>query len=296
MLNYKSINFRWEGGRRLADNQDVAYILPSDQSEVDRLQLNHQMWKLYKSPIHEKLVKGIRVLDIGCGPGWWTLNRYTAVSQIQLIFFKDMAKAYPNSEFVGIDMADIFVTKNVPPNVSFRVMNAGTGLDFPDESFDFVFQRFLVMGFSVEQYLQSVKEMKRILKSGGSIEILELVNVYDNAGPALCQISSWINDAMQARGLDSFIADKISGYLQDAGYCNITDFNYNIPIGPWGGDVGRMFLAIQRMALAAVKVMVTELVHVTEEEYLNTMAKALNETNSYHPFTRFRLIHGVKLN
>lgn len=28
---------------------------------------------LYQSPIHDQLVKGIRVLDVGCGPGWWTL-------------------------------------------------------------------------------------------------------------------------------------------------------------------------------------------------------------------------------
>lgn len=39
------IAFEWKGGRRLANNQDVAYILPSDQTEVDRLQLNHNMWK-----------------------------------------------------------------------------------------------------------------------------------------------------------------------------------------------------------------------------------------------------------
>ena len=25
--------------------------------------------------MHERLEKGIRVLDVGCGPGWWTLVR-----------------------------------------------------------------------------------------------------------------------------------------------------------------------------------------------------------------------------
>jgi hypothetical protein len=39
------IDFKWKDGRKLADNQDVAYILPSDQTEVDRLQLNHTLWK-----------------------------------------------------------------------------------------------------------------------------------------------------------------------------------------------------------------------------------------------------------
>lgn len=102
-----------------------------------------------------------------------------------------MAKLYPNSEFVGIDMADVFVTQDKPANVTFHIMNAGIGLDFEDNSFNFVFQRFLVMGLSVDQYRRSVSEMKRVLKPGGSIEILELINDYTNASEAFAKISSW---------------------------------------------------------------------------------------------------------
>jgi hypothetical protein len=39
------IAFEWKDGRRLANNQDVAYILPSDNIEVDRLKLNHELWR-----------------------------------------------------------------------------------------------------------------------------------------------------------------------------------------------------------------------------------------------------------
>ena len=37
--------FRVTGGRRLANDTNVAYILPSDQDEVERLKLNHNLWK-----------------------------------------------------------------------------------------------------------------------------------------------------------------------------------------------------------------------------------------------------------
>ena len=72
------IAFEWKDGRFLVTDQDVAYILPNDQKEVERLHLNHMLFKhimngLHMSPIHEQLKKGIRVLDIGCGPGLWTL-------------------------------------------------------------------------------------------------------------------------------------------------------------------------------------------------------------------------------
>jgi hypothetical protein len=39
------VAFEWKNGRRLSVQEDVAYILPSDQKEVDRLELNHKLWK-----------------------------------------------------------------------------------------------------------------------------------------------------------------------------------------------------------------------------------------------------------
>jgi hypothetical protein len=39
------VAFQWKGGRRMSNHEDVAYILPSDQTEVNRLQLNHALWK-----------------------------------------------------------------------------------------------------------------------------------------------------------------------------------------------------------------------------------------------------------
>ncbi|KAI9251344.1 S-adenosyl-L-methionine-dependent methyltransferase [Phascolomyces articulosus] len=279
-----SPTFRISGGRRFSNDTSVAYILPSDQDEVKRLKLNHDLWKelmngLFKSDMHEQLTKGIRVLDVGCGPGWWTL---------------DMAALYPNSQFIGIDMADVFVAQDLPSNVTFEQMNAGTGLEFDDASFDFVFQRFLVMGLSVEQYSSSVTEMKRILKPGGAIEILELINDYSNASPAFARIGSWIHQAMSARGLDSFIADKVSSVLETAGFKNITDVNYDVPIGPWGDESGEMFLSIQKLALPAVKVMVTELTDTTVEEYDKTEEQAYKEALSHQVSTRFRLIYATK--
>ncbi|KAI7868757.1 S-adenosyl-L-methionine-dependent methyltransferase [Spinellus fusiger] len=279
------VGFRWEGRRRLADQEDVAYLLPSDQGEVDRLKMNHILSRmvlkgLFKSPIEDQLKKGIRVLDIGCGPGWWTL---------------DMARDYPNSQFVAIDMADVFVTENLPPNVTFHVSNAGNGLMFEDNSFDFVFQRYLVMGFSVQQYKKSIQEMKRVLKPSGRMEVLEFVVDYIDGGPALQQVTDWISQAMTARNLDCFIADHISDYFQKAGLSEIKDIQYTIPIGSWGGECGERFLAIQRLALPAVKVLVTELVGILPEEYERVMQRAFEEADTYETTTRLRLIHGQKV-
>ncbi|KAI9305782.1 S-adenosyl-L-methionine-dependent methyltransferase [Cunninghamella echinulata] len=278
-IGYKEemISFQYKDGRKVVDDDSIAYILPSDATEVERLRMT--LGGLYKAPMHEALTKGIQVLDIGCGPGFWT---------------RDMARLYPNSKFIGIDMANVFATNDLPPNLEFKIINAVNGLPFEDESFHFVFQRFLVMGFPTDQYKNSIQELKRVLKKGGVIEILELVNDYKNAPPSLVKISSWIDDALTSRGMDSFIADKISSFLNDSGFNDIQDINYTIPIGEWGGDSGKLYLSIQHLALAAVGVMVTKLTSVTEKEYKETLNEAFNSSKEYNISNRFRLVYGKK--
>lgn len=107
-------------------------------------------------------------------------------------------------------------------------------------------------------------------------------------------IFALVNEALVARNMDSFVADKISTFLADAGYQGIKDINYDVPIGAWGDYPGKLFLAIQRLALPAVKVMITELTSVTSEVYDVNMEKAFKEVDVFNVSTRFRLIYATK--
>ncbi|RCH89750.1 hypothetical protein CU097_001724, partial [Rhizopus azygosporus] len=76
-------------------DEKVNYVLPNNDDEVDRLHQQHWILKYifgcnYHAPIHNLLEKGIKVLDSGCGPATWCF---------------DMAEAYPNSKFQGIDIS-----------------------------------------------------------------------------------------------------------------------------------------------------------------------------------------------
>ncbi|RUP46601.1 S-adenosyl-L-methionine-dependent methyltransferase [Jimgerdemannia flammicorona] len=54
----------------------------------------------YVAPLDELLARGAKVLDLGCGPGVWVI---------------DMANDFPASEFIGLDMCDIW-PKPCSPN------------------------------------------------------------------------------------------------------------------------------------------------------------------------------------
>lgn len=94
--------------------------------------------------------------------------------------------------------------------------------------------------------------------------------------------------------MDSFIADKVSGFLLDTGYRNIKDINYDVPMGAWGGETGELFLKIQELALSAVGVMITKLNVVGNDEYYGNLKTAFDHVEHYKSATRFRLIYATK--
>jgi ubiquinone/menaquinone biosynthesis C-methylase UbiE len=79
------------------------------------------------------LEKGIKVLDSGCGPATWCF---------------DMAEAYPNSKFQGIDISRVFPESIKPVNVEFVNGNIAQLLPFEDNTFDYIHQRLLVGGLT----------------------------------------------------------------------------------------------------------------------------------------------------
>ena len=86
-----------------------------------------------------------------------------------------MSSDYPQTGLVhGIDIVPLFPDMIKPFNASFSLQNALEGLQFPDNYFDFVHMRFLIMAFSTEQWETVViPELVRVAKHGGYLEIME---------------------------------------------------------------------------------------------------------------------------
>ena len=96
-----------------------------------------------------------------------------------------MANLYPDNEYRGIDLVEIYPTTNIPPNVLFAKADIldDDGLPFDNNTFDFVNMRFLSRHFNTNQWRVAIEEMARVTKEFGFIEIMEIDLTSYNQGP-----------------------------------------------------------------------------------------------------------------
>src|SRR5919202_5927675 len=108
-----------------------------------------------------RLAPGMRVLDVGCGPGTQALA---------------VAQAVPGVSVVGVDASRVMIEEAVRragayPRVSFEVADA-TALPFPDAAFDAVMAQTLLA--HVHDPGEVLTQLRRVTRSGGRIAALDL--------------------------------------------------------------------------------------------------------------------------
>ncbi|KAF7723939.1 hypothetical protein EC973_001511 [Apophysomyces ossiformis] len=200
------------------DVETSTYWLPKDEEEQERLTVQHLAIKelyngnvLSRTPEFVDLEKGCDVLDIGCGSGMWAM---------------DMGMAYPNSKFTGVDIADVRVKNITLENVTFGYGNILEKVDFPDNSFDMVHIRLLILALRKEEWPNAIKEGLRLVKPGGILHVMEY-DLLVNGGPVSRKGMQTLRDICHDRGQDPDIAKSLEKYVTEAGASVIqTDYRY----------------------------------------------------------------------
>ncbi|KAG8906520.1 hypothetical protein FRB99_006740 [Tulasnella sp. 403] len=177
-----------------------AYLLPADDAEQDRLDVQHRslyhfIGGLFPWPkrVEPYLVPSNThrpaILDIGTGSGTWVL---------------DMGKAYPHADVVGIDLVPPLIdVQFIPENYRFEIDDVNLSMMHYASTFDFVHMRAADSGihdfgsflYNVAQVLKPGAEM--VLSSGDCKVYNEQRQLFPSTGEGTPGFS-WFNKYFSA--------------------------------------------------------------------------------------------------
>ncbi|CAG8795468.1 23356_t:CDS:2, partial [Dentiscutata erythropus] len=189
----------------------------------DRLALQHHIFKYiwqsnFSAPVNEKLETGAMVLDFGCGTATWLI---------------DLSSQYPKSTFFGVERPSSVLrnlTLSVPSSVSLQYCDILSKLPFEDETFDFIYVRFMASEIPNNKFKDIINELTRILKIDGYLEIMDVDVRGCNEGIETQEFMSSGNNPLITEGLEPLLHSN-------SHLTSITTEKQVYPIGNWDNPI-----------------------------------------------------------
>jgi len=263
------------GRRRLAE---VPYLLPNDQSEVNRLDLQHFMLKMaLGGNITAPVKRPLSILDVGCGTGRWAC---------------ELAEEYPQTNVVGVDITNS--VQNMPDNFTFVSGNILDRLPFADATFDYVHMRFLALAIPITKWPTAIQEMLRVTQIGGWIELVEF-NTPAGGGPAFERIQSYWHQLADKFGMSNTAGTQIAPLLRDAGLSNVRDRAVVINTLDQRNRAGRLAIADLYSGLSSSRpaLIATGLTTAPEFDTLTTAVR--DEITQHNTAWEIHAAHGQRM-
>ncbi|KAF9406956.1 hypothetical protein BGZ76_006231, partial [Entomortierella beljakovae] len=219
------------------------------------------------------------VLDVGCGPGTWIL---------------EMSTEHTETNFTGVDISAVWPTEIRPRNCRFQVVNAIKGLPFDDNTFDFVYQRFMILAYPAKDWPFIMQELVRVTKPGGIIELTEMPVATNANGPELTKVMEIVDHGCMEKGLDTKAAKKLDIYLRDAGVVEINACHTSIPVGAWGAKAGQLMRENSAGLWSSMKGWMKELTGLNDQQYDALVKKCFIEYETHKCYVNCYCAWGVK--
>ncbi|RUS19723.1 S-adenosyl-L-methionine-dependent methyltransferase [Endogone sp. FLAS-F59071] len=211
----------WKGAAEAGQLEETSRSL-MERHMIPKMSFDGLVTSRFVAPIENVLRSGASVLDVGCGSSSWIM---------------ELAATYPASHFVGTDIS-LALLAHTPSNCSFQLVN---GLEFPlpfaDGSFDFV-RHYFGLTITENKWPELVKELTRILKPGGWLELAESDMWLRRGGPTCQRINQIVRSLLRLKGLDPLASRSLTTLLQDeTDLVCVSGSSFSNPVG-WGGLQG----------------------------------------------------------
>ncbi|KAI8094360.1 S-adenosyl-L-methionine-dependent methyltransferase [Thamnidium elegans] len=257
---------------------------PERRRDRDRRHRQHYLLKRtwgsnFKVPLHNPKL----IIDWCCSSAVWDI---------------EIALQFPNAKVIGIDYESATVSSITSTVKNFSFQNAmihlgETGLKkFKDNQVDYIIMRDVYLVNSpVTKWVSLFKEIYRILKPGGYIEIYEQDVTYRSIGPYLTIMEEWADRLYEAIKIDRNTNNQLGSFLQDTGYVNIQHEHKDLPIGEWPADqelkeTGYLQRDLTERKFREAKRWMCKFNSVSEQEYSRVLSKAIDECDDYNTSLR----------
>ncbi|KAI9361172.1 S-adenosyl-L-methionine-dependent methyltransferase [Zopfochytrium polystomum] len=231
-------------------------------------------WNPVARPLLERGGDDVRVLDMACGSGSWT---------------REMAVMFPKTSFVGADIVSYDTDPRDPPNIRFVTENVVTGTSFPDNHFDFVFQRLLFLGVPIGGWSGVIKELVRLTKPGGYIELIEYHGGIYGTGPLGAKFDAAWLATFRARSVDIEAGTHIRSYVRNAGLEIVNEATVSMPIG-WNGPIGNFGRTNIQTGILAMKSFLAPVLKMTESEFEVFFKEVLDECAQFKSYYNYSMV------
>ncbi|KAI8583354.1 hypothetical protein K450DRAFT_223226 [Umbelopsis ramanniana AG] len=289
--NYKSlssdqlVNTISQQNRPFHNFGNAKYSLPCDEEEQDRMMTLHFLVKHmfngnFSAPVshlmNEKRPNGekFNVLDVGCGPGTWTL---------------EMATEYPEADFYGMDIAEIYPKTIKPANSFFLQDDILTCTQFKDEMFDYIFVRHVYGCFSVVEWDILMKVLLRLLKPGGYVEFREINPMVQDPGPITADIVNtlFITTLRTTRNIDPALAQHLTSIITNAGFADL--HHELVKVGSGWGECGDIALNNLASAIKAYGIWLGPAIGINTGELEKRIGIILEEGPLYRSYFNWHM-------
>lgn len=260
---------------------DALYLLPKDAQEDNRLDYQHHVMHLsigshFVAPLPQNLSN---ILDVGTGTGIWAVA---------------MANLYPRAQVTGVDIGVNSFKTDLPANCTLKVGNVLEQLPFPDQTFDYTHQRFLVAAIPAARWPGVIHELVRVTQPGGWIELLEINNIFQNAGPETKRLAEWIGTVSKALGFDANAVPSIGRWLTEEGVRRVETQDIIVPLGEWGGRAGTLLKRDLLAGFDAAKAIYCSKTNTPVKVFEDLVQQVAAEWEQYHTSYTFHATYGKK--